>query len=158
MEKSTAIQILELLSHKIETDQIDLGSLLFQKEIKSEHIVALSMAIDSLREIDKHNGKHYLELPFQPGEKVYICATVDWELGIIPATIWDMTAYYDQKAKEFYWMFNVDHEYVHSKNNPALVINRYNFTEEELAKTKEEAIQKWNNRALQVEAKRKINR
>ena len=100
----------------------------------------------------------YLELPFQPGEEVYICATVDWTLGIIPATIWDMTAYYDQKSKEFYWMFDVDHEYVHSKNNPALIINRYNFCEEEIAKTKEDALEKIKNRALQVEVKKKINR
>lgn len=101
---------------------------------------------------------HYLELPFKPGEEVYICATVDWELGIIPATIWDMTAYYNQKAKEFYWMFNVDHEHIHSKNNPALVINRYNFTEEEIAKTKKEALEKRQNRELQIAAKKKINR
>lgn len=101
---------------------------------------------------------HYLELPFQPGEEVYICATVDWDLGIIPATIWDMTAYYDQKTKEFYWMFNVDHEHVYGKSNPNLIVNRYNFTEEEIAKTKEEALQKRNDRALQMEAKRKVNR
>ena len=50
MEQSTAIQILKLLSHKIETDQIDLGSLLFREEIKNEHLVALSMAIKSLKE------------------------------------------------------------------------------------------------------------
>lgn len=100
----------------------------------------------------------YLEIPFMPGEEVYICATVDWTLGVITATIWDMTAYYDQKTKEFYWMFNVDHEHVHSKNNPALIINRYNFCEEEIAKTKEEALEKIKNRALQVEAKKKVNR
>ena len=50
MEKSTAIQILEILSHKIETDQIDFGSLCFREEIKTEHLIALSMAIKSLRE------------------------------------------------------------------------------------------------------------
>lgn len=105
-----------------------------------------------------HNGKQYLELPFEPGETVYICATVDWDLGFVPATIWDMTAYYDQKTKEFYWMFNVDHEYVFSKNNPVLVVNRYNFCEEELAKTKEEALEKKRNRAIQMEARRKVNR
>ena len=53
MEKSTAIQILEFLFHKIETDQIDLGSLWFREEIKNEHLVALSMAINSLREANK---------------------------------------------------------------------------------------------------------
>ena len=53
MEKSTAIQILEFLSHKIETDQIELGSLLFREEIKNEHLVALSMAIKSLKEANK---------------------------------------------------------------------------------------------------------
>ena len=104
------------------------------------------------------NKFHYLELPFEVGEEVYICATVDWELGIIPATIWDMTAYYNQKTKEFFWMFDVDHEHIRGKNNPNLIVNRYNFTEEELAKTKEEAIQKRNNRALQIEAKKKVNR
>ena len=108
--------------------------------------------------IVEHNGKHYLELPFQPGEEVYICATVDWELGIIPATVWDMTAYYSQKTKEFFWMFNVDHEHIYGKNNPNLIVNRYNFTVEEIVKTKEEAIQKRNNRALQMEARQKINR
>ena len=50
MEKSTAIQILKLLYHKIKTDQIDLGNLYFRKENKDEHLVALSMAIDSLKE------------------------------------------------------------------------------------------------------------
>ena len=53
MEKSTAIQILELLSHKIETNQIDFGSLNFREEIKNEHLVALSMAMDSLKEEPK---------------------------------------------------------------------------------------------------------
>ena len=53
MEKYTAIQILELLSHKIETDQIDLGSLCFREEIKNEYLVALSMAMDSLKEETK---------------------------------------------------------------------------------------------------------
>lgn len=108
--------------------------------------------------IINHNGKKYLEVPFKPGETVYICATVDWELGIIPATIWDMTAYYDGKTKDFFWMFNVDHEYVHSRNNPVLIVNRYNFTEEEIAKTHEEALKKTQDRVLQMEAKRKVNR
>lgn len=103
------------------------------------------------------DNSQYLELPFHPGEEIYICATVDWTLGIISATIWDMTAYYSQKTKEFYWMFNVDHKYIYGQNNPNLIVNRYNFCEEEIAKTKEEALIKMQNRELQVEAKKKVN-
>lgn len=108
--------------------------------------------------IINHNGKQYLELPFEAGETVYICTNIDWDLGIIPATVWDMTAYYNHKTKSYYWMIDVDHEHLHSKNNPHLIVNRYNFTEEELAKTVEEAQRKLNDRILQQEAKRKVNR
>ena len=108
--------------------------------------------------IINHNGKRYLELPFEAGEKVYICTNIDWELGIVPATVWDMTAYYDQKTKDYFWMIDVDHAYIHSEKNPNLIINRYNFTEEELAKTMDEASRKLNDRVAQAEAKRKVNR
>ena len=108
--------------------------------------------------IINHNGKKYLEVPFEPGETVYICTNIDWNLGIIPATVWDLTAYYSKKTKDYFWMIDVDHEHLHSKDNPALIINRYNFTEEELAKTPEEALRKLNDKILQQEAKRKVNR
>ena len=108
--------------------------------------------------IINHNGKQYFELPFEVGETVYICTNIDWDLGIIPATVWDMTAHYNPKTKDYYWMIDVDHEHLHSKNNPHLIVNRYNFTEEELAKTVEEAQRKLNDRILQQEAKRKVNR
>ena len=108
--------------------------------------------------IIEHNGEKYLKIPFEPGEKVYICTNIDWDLGIIPATVYDLTAYYSQKTKDYFWMIDVDHEHLHSKNNPALIINRYNFTEEELAKTPEEARVKLNNRILQAEAKKKVDR
>lgn len=108
--------------------------------------------------IIEHNGKKYLEVPFEPGETVYICTNIDWNLGIIPATVWDMTAHYNPKTKDYFWMIDVDHEHLHSKNNPCLIVKRYNFTEEELAKTMEEAQRKLNDRILQQEAKRKVNR
>ena len=108
--------------------------------------------------IINHNGKQYLELPFEVGETVYICTNIDWDLGIIPATVWDMTAHYNQKTKDYYWMIDVDHEYIHSKNNPHLIVKRYNFTEEELAKTIEEAKRKLNDRILQAEARKKVDR
>ena len=52
-------------------------------------------------------------------------------------------------------------EFLHGtveNDNPALVVNRYNFCEEEIAKTKEEALEKKKNRAIQIEARRKVNR
>ena len=108
--------------------------------------------------IINHNGKPYLELPFQVGEKVYICATTDWDLGIIPGIVTDMEAYWDNKSRDFYWRIYVEHNYIHSTNNPILIVNRYVFVEEEVAKTVEEAQQKKLNRALQIEARRKVNR
>ena len=70
MEKYTAIQILELLSHKIETEQIDLGSLCFREEIKKEHLVALSMAINSFKKSNEgiyvvEYGSHYDSDPWE---------------------------------------------------------------------------------------------
>lgn len=108
--------------------------------------------------IINHDGKKYLEVPFEPGETVYICTNIDWDLGIIPATVYDVTAFYSQKTKDCFWMIDVDHEHLYGKNNPHLIVNRYNFTEEELAKTMEEAQKKLNDRILQQEAKRKVNR
>ena len=71
-----------------------------------------------------------------------ICTTACWNLGIVPATVCDMTAYYNRSTKAYYWMVDTDHEYIHSKNNPNLVTNRYNFTNDELAKSIEEAQEK----------------
>ena len=107
--------------------------------------------------IINHNGKQYLELPFQVGESVYICATTDWNLGIIPGIVTDMEAYWYDKAQDFYWRIYVEHDYIHGTNNPVLIVNRYVFVEEEVAKTIEEAQQKKLNRALQIEARRKVN-
>lgn len=53
MEKSTAIRILELLSRNIAEDKIQIDDGLFQKEIKREHLIALSIAINNLREAIK---------------------------------------------------------------------------------------------------------
>lgn len=50
MEKVTAIEILKMLYRKIETEQIHLDCVCFQEEIKNEHLTALSMAINSLKE------------------------------------------------------------------------------------------------------------
>ena len=108
--------------------------------------------------IIEHNGKQYLELPFQVGETVYICATTDWDLGIIQGVVTDMEAYWYDKAQEFYWRIYVEHDYMHSDKNPVLIVNRYVFVEEEVAKTIEEAKQKKLNRAIQIEARRKVNR
>lgn len=107
--------------------------------------------------IINHDGKQYLELPFQVGEKVYICATTDWNLGIIPGIVTDMEAYWYDKARDFYWRIYVEHDHIHGTNNPVLIVNRYVFVEEEVAKTIEEAKQKKLNRALQIEARRKVN-
>ena len=50
MEKSIAIQILEVLYRQIDTDAIELPCICFHQQIKNEHLTALSMAIDSLKE------------------------------------------------------------------------------------------------------------
>ena len=108
--------------------------------------------------IIEHDGKKYLEMPFEVGEEVYICTTTDWNLGIVKGVVSDMEAYYWDKAKDYYWRIYVDHDHIHSENNPVLIVNRYIFVEEELAKTIEEAKQKIYNKAIQLEGRRKVNR
>ena len=49
MEKTTAIQILEILSRNIADDKIEIDNGPFYKEIKKEHLQALAIAIDNLR-------------------------------------------------------------------------------------------------------------
>ena len=53
MEKSTAIQILELLSRNISEDKIEIDNGPWHKEIKREHLQALAIAIDNLKEETK---------------------------------------------------------------------------------------------------------
>lgn len=52
MEKSTAIRILELLSSHILDDKIIIDNGMWQKEIKKEHLTALSIAINNLKKED----------------------------------------------------------------------------------------------------------
>ena len=52
MEKPTAIRILELLRRKIADDKIIVDDGMWQKEIKKEHLTALSIAIDNLKKED----------------------------------------------------------------------------------------------------------
>ena len=105
-----------------------------------------------------YNGKKYLELPVEVGDIVYICTTVDWDLGIVQGVVTGLEADWSDKFQEFYWRIYVEHDYIHGTNNPVLIVNRYIFCEKEVAKTKEEANKKLQDQIIQKEARRIVNR
>ena len=107
--------------------------------------------------IINHEGQQYLKLPYKVGEKVYICTTIDWELGIIPAVISDLEAHWCDKEKDYYFRIYVEHDYIRNPKNPNMIVNRYIFFESEIAKTIEEAQQKKLDKENQAKARRRVN-
>ena len=104
-----------------------------------------------------HEGQQYLKLPFKVGETVYICTTIGWDLGIIQGVITDMEAHWYDKGQDYHFRIYVEHEHVYSKQNPHMIVNRYIFFENEVAKTMDEAKQKLHDRENQAEARRRVN-